>query len=187
MVDGVFSDVEGGWRYMLGIAAIPAVIQFFGILFMPESPRWLVAKDRAVEARQVLEKMRASMDVDFEMAEIEEDVSHSAELPEAGWQDLWAAPPIRRAVVLGCGLMFLQQLSGINTVMYYSASIYNMAGFSDSSAIWLAGFTALAQFLGMIGNMMLVEKWGRRTLVLSSLAMVCVSLIAIGRYEKQRR
>lgn len=68
------------------------------------------------------------MEVDFEMAEIEEDVSRSAELPDAGFRDLWAAPPIRRAVILGCGLMFLQQLSGINTVMYYSASIYNMAG-----------------------------------------------------------
>lgn len=64
----------------------------------------------------------------------------------------------------------------------YVYTINNMTGFPDTSAIWLAGFTALAQFLGMIGNMALVEKWGRRTLVLSSLALVTVSLIAIGKY-----
>lgn len=114
------------------------------------------------------------------MAEIEEDVAQTASLPEARLVDLWASPPIRRAVTLGCGLMLLQQLSGINTVMYYSASIYNMAGFGDTAAIWLAGFTALAQFVGMIANMLLVERWGRRTLVLTSLSLVIGSLLAIG-------
>jgi MFS transporter, SP family, solute carrier family 2 (myo-inositol transporter), member 13 len=180
MVDGAFARTQGGWRYMLGIAGVPAALQFVGILFLPESPRWLVAKGHAVEARGVLQKLRASGDVEFEMAEIEEDVAETASLPMARLSDLWSSPPIRRAVTLGCGLMLLQQLSGINTVMYYSASIYTMAGFSDEAAIWLAGFTALAQFVGMVANMLLVERWGRRTLVLSSLALVTASLLAIG-------
>ena len=180
MVDGAFARTPGGWRYMLGIAAAPAALQFVGILFLPESPRWLVAKRRSAEAREVLQRLRASGDVEFEMAEMEEDVAETLSLPTARLADLWASPPIRRTVALGCGLMLLQQLSGINTVMYYSASIYAMAGFADEAAIWLAGFTALAQFLGMITNMLLVEKWGRRTLVLTSLALVAGSLVAIG-------
>jgi SP family myo-inositol transporter-like MFS transporter 13 len=180
MVDGGFAEVPGGWRYMLGVAAVPAAMQFVGVLFLPESPRWLVAKGRVEEARDVLGRLRASEDIGFEMAEIEEDVAATSSLPTAGLKDLWASPPIRRAVILGCGLMLLQQLSGINTVMYYSASIYNMAGFSDTASIWLAGFTALAQFVGMLANMALVEKWGRRTLVLTSLSLVTLSLIAIG-------
>jgi len=180
MVDGGFAEVPGGWRYMLGVAAVPAAMQFVGVLFLPESPRWLVAKGRVEEAREVLGRLRASEDIGFEMAEIEEDVAATSSLPTAGLKDLWASPPIRRAVILGCGLMLLQQLSGINTVMYYSASIYNMAGFSDTASIWLAGFTALAQFVGMLANMALVEKWGRRTLVLTSLSLVTVSLVAIG-------
>ncbi|GAB5034470.1 solute carrier family 2 (facilitated glucose transporter) member 13 [Nannochloropsis oceanica] len=180
MVDGGFAEVPGGWRYMLGVAAIPAAMQFFGVLFLPESPRWLVAKGKVEEAREVLGRLRASENIGFEMAEIEEDVAATASLPSARFKDLWASPPIRRAMVLGCGLMLLQQLSGINTVMYYSASIYNMAGFSDTASIWLAGFTALAQFVGMLANMALVEKWGRRTLVLTSLSLVMISLVAIG-------
>ncbi len=180
MVDGAFAEVPGGWRYMLGVAAVPAALQFLGVLFLPESPRWLVAKNRVQEAKEVLTRLRASEDIAFEMAEIEEDVAATAMLPTASLEDLWVSKPIRRAVLLGCGLMMLQQLSGINTVMYYSASIYNMAGFSDTASIWLAGYTALAQFVGMLANMALVERWGRRTLVLTSLGLVTCSLIAIG-------
>jgi len=180
MVDGGFAEVPGGWRYMLGVAAIPAALQFIGVLYLPESPRWLVARGRVNDAKGVLERLRASEDIAFELAEIEEDVAATASLPRARMRDLCTSPPIRRAVTLGCGLMLLQQLSGINTVMYYSASIYNMAGFSDTTSIWLAGFTALAQFVGMLTNMSLVERWGRRTLVLTSLSLVTLSLVAIG-------
>lgn len=88
--------------------------------------------------------------------------------------------PTRRALILGCGMMVLQQLSGINTVMYYAASIYEMSGFEESTAIWLSGFTALAQVTGVIISLHLIEKKGRRPLVLSSLVFVTLSLIGLG-------
>ena len=88
--------------------------------------------------------------------------------------------PTRRALLLGCGMMVLQQLSGINTVMYYAASIYEMSGFEETTAIWLSGFTALAQVTGVIVSIHLIEKKGRRPLVLSSLVLVTISLIGLG-------
>lgn len=88
--------------------------------------------------------------------------------------------PTRRALLLGCGLMVLQQLSGINTVMYYAASIYEMSGFDEKTAIWLSGFTALAQVTGVLVSLHLIEKKGRRPLVLTSLFFVTLSLIGLG-------
>ena len=94
--------------------------------------------------------------------------------------EMLSHPPTRRALLLGCGLMVLQQLVGINTIMYYAASIYEMSGFSSTTSIWLSGFTALAQVVGLSISIALVEIKGRRTLVLGSFAGVIVSLVAMG-------
>jgi len=87
--------------------------------------------------------------------------------------------PTRRALMLGCGLMAVQQFSGINTVMYYAASIYEMSGFEEVTAVWLSGFTALAQVAGIIISIFLVDRAGRRTLVLYSLGFVTLSLAGL--------
>mmetsp|Transcript_21538 Transcript_21538/g.47006 ORF Transcript_21538/g.47006 Transcript_21538/m.47006 type:complete len:701 (-) Transcript_21538:526-2628(-) len=95
------------------------------------------------------------------------------------WIAMLSHPPTRRALVLGCGLMAVQQCSGINTVMYYAATIYEMAGFDEQTAVWLSGFTALAQVVGIAVSIFLVDRSGRRTLVLSSLAFVTLSLAGL--------
>ena len=93
---------------------------------------------------------------------------------------MFAHAPTRRALSLGCGLMALQQLTGINTVMYYAATIYEMSGFKEITSIWLSGYTALGQVIGLIFSILLVEKVGRRTLVLGSLVFVTISLFGLG-------
>jgi MFS family permease len=95
------------------------------------------------------------------------------------WITMLSDPPTRRALLLGCGLMAVQQFSGINTVMYYAASIYEMAGYDELTAVWLSGFTALAQVVGIATSIFLVDKVGRRTLVLWSLGFVAVSLVGL--------
>ena len=102
-------------------------------------------------------------------------------------QDFWhrfaemmADAPTRQALVLGCGLMAIQQCSGINTVMYYAASIYEMSQFDEQTAVWLSGFTALAQVVGIGLSIFLVDHMGRRKLVLLSLLAVTVSLLGLG-------
>ncbi|GFH48152.1 hypothetical protein CTEN210_04628 [Chaetoceros tenuissimus] len=104
--------------------------------------------------------------------------------PEASFmqqvRSMMSDPVCYRALKLGCGMMILQQMSGINTVMYYAASIYQMAGFDEKTSIWLSGFTALAQVAGVVVSIHLIEKKGRRPLVLSSLFFVTLSLIGLG-------
>lgn len=93
------------------------------------------------------------------------------------------SPPTRRALVVGCLLQLFQQVAGINTVMYYSAKIISMAGFSDDTqAIWMSAGVASVNFLCTFIGLFLVEKIGRRKLLLASLAGVCLSLafLAVG-------
>lgn len=94
--------------------------------------------------------------------------------------DMVTDPPTRRALILGCGLMVIQQFSGVNTIMYYASSIYEMSGFDELTSVWLSGFTALAQVLGVGISIFLVDTMGRRTLVLYSLGFVTLSLFGIG-------
>eukprot|EP00977_Amphora_coffeiformis_P006593 scaffold1424_cov168-Amphora_coffeaeformis.AAC.6 len=102
---------------------------------------------------------------------------------ESFFQRVWemlSDRPTRRALILGCGLMAIQQFSGINTVMYYAASIYEMSQFDEKTAVWLSGFTALAQVIGIGLSIYLVDFMGRRKLVLLSLTAVTISLLGLG-------
>lgn len=185
-----FSFIKGGegWRFMLGFAAIPAAIQFFAFLAMPESPRWLIGKKRYAEAKRVLTKIRAA-DADT-MAEFEairvncvraKQEQEALDDPEQStFQRIIATQPVRKALFVGCLLQLVQQVSGINTVMYYSASIFEMSGvYSKKKALMLSSGTALVNFVFTLVGYTLVEKAGRRRLLLYSLFGVTLSLIIL--------
>ncbi|XP_068235220.1 proton myo-inositol cotransporter-like isoform X2 [Palaemon carinicauda] len=178
---GALSYVPHGWRYMLGLAGIPSVIQLAGFVFLPESPRWLVSKGRVSEARDILVKIRSpEADIDGELQAISGAVAE-AEEQKAGIGQVLRSGPVRRALVVGSLLQFFQQISGINTVMYYSASIITMAGVTDqSTAIWLAAATSSVNFFGTFIGLYLVEKVGRRPLTLGSLIGTTASLLLLG-------
>ncbi|KAL0968630.1 hypothetical protein UPYG_G00269370 [Umbra pygmaea] len=181
VVDGAFTYLQhDGWRYMLGLAAIPSVIQFFGFLFLPESPRWLMQKGRNQEARRVLSQIRDGRSIEEEYDSIKTNVEDEE---SGGGTVLWrmlSYPPTRRALMVGCGLQMFQQLSGINTVMYYSATILQMAGVrDDKTAIWLSSVTAATNFLFTLVGVWLVERVGRRKLTLGSLTGTALSLMVL--------
>jgi SP family myo-inositol transporter-like MFS transporter 13 len=204
MVDGVFDKFlpQTGWRWMLGLAMIPSLIMLFGFLNLPESPRWLAAHGCPELGLSVLKTMRESdEEAVAEWNDIIQSLPSSLHRSDEGYgttsvapdvetmnhQSFWkrvkimvSDPPTMRALRLGCGIMWLQQLSGINTVMYYAASIYAMSEFDELTSVWLAGFTALAQVVGIALSIVLVERAGRRPLVLTSLALVTLSLTGLG-------
>ncbi|XP_041349826.1 proton myo-inositol cotransporter-like [Gigantopelta aegis] len=189
IVDGIFgSDTVNGWRYMLGLGSIPAFIQFAGFMFMPESPRWLIIQGKEEKARRVLQSMRGQLDIEEEFDAIkltcnqvqqeERSKSHRTIFVQ-----MLKTPSIRRALAVGCSLQIFQQLAGINTVMYYSATIIRMSGVeSDEAAIWLSAVTAAVNFLFTLVGLFLVEKIGRRPLTLGSLmgAIVSLAWLAVG-------
>lgn len=161
---------------MLGLAVVPSVIQFFGFLFMPESPRWLIEHGHLEQGRKVLRRIRASDEHgDQEFEQIVETIN-DCEREKRGKSNkfaLWSimkTPHVRKALIVGCALQLFQQVSGINTVMYYSATIFRLSGIKDKSLdIWLSAVTASMNFLFTFIGLYLVEKIGRRTLTLASL------------------
>nr|XP_054588706.1 proton myo-inositol cotransporter isoform X3 [Nothobranchius furzeri] len=180
VVDGAFSYLSrDGWRYMLGLSIIPAVLQFFGFVFLPESPRWLLQKGRSDEAHRVLSQIRGNQNIDEEYDKIKASIEEEKEVGAGGVVILRILRhgPTRRALIVGCCLQMFQQLSGINTVMYYSATILQMGGVQDDKqAIWLAAATSATNFVFTLVGVWLVEKVGRRKLVLGSLLGTGLSL-----------
>lgn len=181
LVNLAFTEVRGTWRWMLGVAAVPAVIQFFLMLFLPESPRWLYMKKRKTDAVVVLSKI-------YDPCRLEEELDHlSSALDEehlrknaVSYWDVFRIKEIRLAFLAGAGLQAFQQFTGINTVMYYSPTIVQMAGFrSNQLALLLSLIVALMNAAGTVVGIYLIDHVGRRKLALSSLTGVILSLILL--------
>ncbi|XP_052125870.1 proton myo-inositol cotransporter [Frankliniella occidentalis] len=187
IVSGLFSDVTDGWRWMLGLAAVPSIALLVGFMFLPESPRWLVSRGRVDEAEDVLQRLRGrDVSVHQELKGIrescEEDQRRKAELHNVNVPlRILRTPHARRALFLGAALAGYQQLAGINTAMYYSATIIKMAGVgSNSAAIWLSAGTAGVNCVCTVVGMFVVDRMGRRVLTLCSLFGAGVSLAILG-------
>uniref|UniRef100_N1R0A2 Putative inositol transporter 2 n=1 Tax=Aegilops tauschii TaxID=37682 RepID=N1R0A2_AEGTA len=182
LINLAFTKAPGTWRWMLGVAGLPAVFQFVLMLFLPESPRWLYRKGRVEEAEAILRKIyMAEEEVTREMQELKESVE--AEARERGSSEkvsltaLVKTPTVRRALVAGVGLQVFQQLVGINTVMYYSPSIVQLAGFaSNQTALALSLVTSGLNALGSIVSIYFIDRTGRRKLLVISLVGVIASL-----------
>jgi SP family galactose:H+ symporter-like MFS transporter len=175
LVDYAFSSI-GGWRYMLGLAIVPAAILVIGMVFVPNTPRWLVTQARMDEARSVLKRIRPSGEVDKEVDEIR----NGLEKQKAGRAEL-RNPLVKPALVVGVGLAIFQQITGINTVIYYAPTIFQSAGFaSASSAIFATASVGVVNVLMTLVAFLLLDRVGRRPLLLVGLLGMMASLIVLG-------
>ncbi|KAL3366961.1 hypothetical protein AABB24_011602 [Solanum stoloniferum] len=181
LVNLAFTEIPGTWRWMLGVAGVPAAIQFVLMLFLPESPRWLYMKKDKSEAATVLAKI-------YDPYRLEEEIDQLATALEeerlrkqaVSYLDVFRKKEIRLAFFAGAGLQAFQQFTGINTVMYYSPTIVQMAGFkSNQLALLLSLIVALMNAMGTVVGIYLIDHFGRKKLALTSLSGVIVSLILL--------
>lgn len=179
-----FTKAPGTWRWMLGIAAVPAIIQFFLMFYLPESPRWLYRKKREAEAIAIMKRIHPPEDIENEIQELKQSVEEEIELhgpsQKIQFSQLWKVKEVRYALTAGCGIQIFQQFVGINTVMYYSPTIVQLAGFaSNTVALLLSLITSGLNALGSILAIYLIDKFGRRKLLISSLLGVIASLVLL--------
>jgi sugar porter (SP) family MFS transporter len=175
LIDYAFADA-GAWRWMFAIAVVPAAAFGVGLLFIPESPRWLVGRGLLDKAHAVLGRIRAPDAVEVEF----NDIQHSALQQKANWAEL-LSPALRPAMIVGVGLAIAQQITGINTVIYYAPTIFKFAGLSSSSVAILASVgVGIVNVALTLVAMQLIDRIGRRPLLLISLAGMSLSLLVLG-------
>ena len=179
VLGNMMSDNIHVWRYMLAIAALPAVFLFVGMIKMPESPRWLVSKGKDEEALAVLQKIRTEEQAQAEFSKIKGTVLNETKVKQAALQDL-AVPWIRRIVFLGIGIAVVQQITGVNSIMYYGTEILKDAGFQTEAALIANIANGLISVIAVCVGIVLLGKVRRRPMLLVGLAGTTSSLLLIG-------
>lgn len=183
IVNAVLFSLWGGhevvWRYMLAVAVLPAIALFIGMLRMPESPRWLVSRNREQEALAVLKQVRSPERAIAELAEIVALAKKEKREHLGGWRDL-KAPWIRRLLIVGIGLGVFQQLTGINSIMYYGTQLLHSAGFSSQGAIVANTFNGLFSVLGIVVGLLVMNKLNRRTMLLAGFGLTTAFHLLVG-------
>lgn len=154
------------WRIMLGVATIPALVLFFGMFLLPESPRWFGARGRVEEARGVLSLSRTPDDADQELSEIVETAKSEGDSRKHAWQALKNNRWMRRLLYLGFGLAAIQQATGINTVNYYAPSILTQSGLGDQAALIATIGVGVTSVVMTIVGIWLLGFVGRRTMLI---------------------
>jgi len=177
LVDYALAKSEA-WRWMLGLAAVPGAMLGAGMIFLPESPRWLARSLHPENARVVLVRIRGTQDVESEWRDIQESLARAEE--RGALRDLLHRS-VRPALIVGIGLAFFQQVTGINTVIYYAPTILQSSGLpSASTAILATAGIGLVNVLMTVVAMWLIDRVGRRPLLLTGIAGMTVSLAVLG-------
>ncbi|KAF7716871.1 MFS-type Sugar/inositol transporter [Penicillium ucsense] len=172
------------WRFPLSFQAVPAVLLVCGILFLPESPRWLIEHDKEAAGRAVLTRLHLNANasnqelVDRELHQIHESVLYEKQLAVRSWRQLLFSRQWRYRILLACGLQAMTQCSGVNVIQNYGPRLYKTLGMSTSTSLMIIGISgALAQLWNTI-FMTFIDKVGRRKLLIPSLlgmgAAMCV-------------
>lgn len=158
------------WRLMFGLATIPAVLLFAGMLFQHESPHWLIAQGREEQARSVLERIRDDSDIDAEITQVRELSSRTSSA-----RDL-LNPKVRHVLTIGIALAVFQQITGINTIIYYAPTLLSNAGFGDSAALLANVVNGGVNVAMTIVAILLLDRAGRRPLLLTGTTGMAVGM-----------
>ena len=180
-----FANFEEGWRWMFLAGLIPSLILTVGMFFLSETPRWLMVNKGEDEARKVLDKIGESNKEEV-LEKIKNTVKKEREQIQISSLKQLLTPWVRPALIIGAGIMFFQQFTGINTITYYAPTIFEMAGFGADSvqpvydAILPALPLGFVNVLFTVVSIMLVDRWGRKPLLYLGLIGMTASLAVLG-------
>jgi major inositol transporter-like SP family MFS transporter len=176
----VGGESGGVWRYMLVLATIPAVVLWFGMLVMPESPRWLASKTRFAEALEVLKQVRSQQRAEAELREVSALAVKEDQQKLGGRQDMKSTPWLRKLMFVGFGIAIVQQITGVNTIMYYGTQILTDAGFTADSALTANIANGVISVLATFVGIWLLGRINRRPMLMTGQIGTTAALLLIG-------
>jgi MFS family permease len=171
----VLSD-ENVWRWMLGVEFFPAIIYFGLLFFVPKSPRWLYTKNRADQAKQVLERVHGQEQANIEIHSIEKNIQESEVSKEVSIRQLFA-PALRFIMIVGITLGILQQVTGINAIYFYATSIFKQTGIGTDAAFSSGVLLSFTTVVFTLLAIYLIDRMGRRPLLLVGMSGIAISLL----------
>ncbi len=165
---------DSSWRWMLGVAAIPALGFFLGLLLIPESPRWLISQGKRERGRQVLTRIYGAAQAEEQAALVEE----ASGLEAGTWKEVFSKP-MRRPLLVALGLAILCQITGINTVLYYGSILISQHVRGQTAGAALAANIVIGctNLLCTLLALRFVDRWGRRSMLLTGSAGMTASLL----------
>lgn len=163
------------WRWMLGVGAIPAILYFLLLFFVPQSPRWLAMKGRHDEAKKILSKIGGEDYANEVHAEILKNTAKSSESGKSSLREIFSKS-MTTILIVGFGIAFLQQITGINAIFYYAPMIFGMAGGAQDSAFIQAAILGLTNVAFTVVAMFLIDRLGRKPLLIIGSIGITLSL-----------
>ncbi|QIM17599.1 sugar porter family MFS transporter [Leucobacter coleopterorum] len=180
IIGNVFGHIEGVWRIMFAICALPAIALFFGMLRMPESPRWLVDHGREDEALTVLQSVRASDRAVAELGDLTALARAEKEHRAISWRAIFTNKNLLKILLIGIGVGIAQQLTGINSIMYFGQTVLIESGFDESAALIANIAPGIIAVIGAIIALSMMDRFDRRKTFILGFSLTTVSHLLIG-------
>jgi MFS family permease len=173
-------DPLTNWRWMLGVEAFPSAIYFLLILAIPESPRWLVMKNRPNEAKTIMAKVGGEEHAEREYENIVRSLAQNVGIGNIAQAKELFSKKMRLILIIGVGLAIFQQVSGINSVLYYAPMIFESAGNGRDAAFVQAIAIGVVFLVTTVVSMLIIDRLGRKPLLYLGVSMMALSLLITG-------
>lgn len=169
------------WRWMLGLETLPAILYFFGLYFVPRSPRWLLMKNRQEEAVGILEGFNTKEEVRKDIAAIQESIQSDATKEKVQISELFK-PALTLVLTIGVVIAILQQITGINSVFFYAPMIFEQSGIGTDASFVQAILVGLTNLIFTVLAIAFIDKFGRKPLLVLGVAgiAICMFVLAYG-------
>jgi len=173
------ADPDLKWRIMLGVEAVPAIIYLALLFTVPRSPRWLMQKGKNEEALSVLVKVHGKAQSLIEYQEIDKSLKEEVNRDKARWSDVFSSR-MKTVLIIGFGIAFFQQITGINAIFYYAPMIFEMAGGGKDAAFLQAAILGVTNVVMTVVAMFLIDSLGRKPLLYMGATGIFISLAIVG-------
>ncbi|ROR09779.1 major inositol transporter-like SP family MFS transporter [Erwinia sp. JUb26] len=173
-----YPELSHNWRIMLAIPAIPGVLLWFGMMMMPESPRFFLQRGKEKEARSVLSMVRQPEEVEKEIADIRQIIALDANAPSI--REELSKKWVIKLILIGLMIVLATRVTGVNTIMYYAPSVLKSTGLGDAAAVTAAVANGLISIIATVLGMAIIGKIPRRKMFLSGQIAVTLVLVMIG-------